>query len=46
MQRVGFDRIDLPTWPPAQQEQQGQAEHQAAERRDQDRADRVDRGLT
>ena len=45
MQRVGFDRIDFAARPPAQQQQQGDAEQQSAEHRHKDGADRIDPGL-
>jgi len=45
MQRVGLDRIDLARRPPAQQQHEGQPQHQAAEAWHQQRAQRLDTGL-
>ena len=45
MQRVGLDRVDLARRPPAQQHQQGHAQQQAAEARNQNGPQRLDARL-
>ncbi len=45
MQGIGLDRIDLPRRPPAQQQQEGQPQHQPAQARNQQGAQRLDAGL-
>ena len=45
MQGVGLDRIDLPRRAPPRQQQEGHAQHQPAEARNQQRAQRLDAEL-